>query len=73
MHATGHRDSPWSPTFLPCSIAFNDTIIPYSGYNVRCISSSGNAYPGWPQAWQLNGGFTGTVKSRMARRCGMAR
>jgi hypothetical protein len=44
-----------------CSIAFNDTIIPYSGYNVSLISSSGNAYPGWPQAWQLNGGLSGTV------------
>ncbi len=45
----------------PCTIAFNDTIIPYSGYNVSLISSSGNAYPGWPQAWQLNGGLSGTV------------
>ncbi len=45
----------------PCSIAFNDTIIPYSGYNVSLLSSSGNAYPGWPQAWQLNGGLNGTV------------
>jgi hypothetical protein len=45
----------------PCSIAFNDTIIPYSGYNVSLISSSGNAYPGWPQTWQLNGGPSGTV------------
>jgi hypothetical protein len=44
-----------------CSIAFNDTIIPYSGYNVSLTSSSGNAYPGWPQAWQLNGGLNGTV------------
>jgi hypothetical protein len=44
-----------------CSIAFNDTIIPYSGYNVSLISSNGNAYPGWPQAWQLNGGLSGTV------------
>ena len=44
-----------------CSIAFNDTIIPYSGYNVSLISSTGNAYPGWPQAWQLNGGLNGTV------------
>jgi len=44
-----------------CSIAFNDTIIPYSGYNVSLISSSGNAYPGWPQTWQLNGGPSGTV------------
>jgi hypothetical protein len=44
-----------------CSIAFNDTIIPYSGYNVSLLSSSGNAYPGWPQAWQLNGGVNGTV------------
>ena len=25
------------------------------------ISASGNAYPGWPQAWQLNGGVDGTV------------
>ena len=46
---------------MPCSIAFNDTIIPYSGYNVSLLSSSGNAYPGWPQAWQLNGGLNGTV------------
>jgi hypothetical protein len=45
----------------PCTIAFNDTIIPYTGYNVSLISSSGNAYPGWPQSWQLNGGFNGTV------------
>jgi hypothetical protein len=44
-----------------CSIAFNDTIIPYSGYNVSLISSTGNAYPGWPQTWQLNGGLSGTV------------
>jgi hypothetical protein len=44
-----------------CSLAFNDTIIPYSGYNVSLISASGNAYPGWPQAWQLNGGLSGTV------------
>jgi hypothetical protein len=44
-----------------CSIAFNDTIIPYSGYNVSLISASGNAYPGWPQAWQLNGGPSGTL------------
>lgn len=44
-----------------CSIAFNDTIIPYSGYNVSLLSSSGNAYPGWPEAWQLNGGLSGTV------------
>jgi hypothetical protein len=46
---------------LPCSIAFNDTIIPFSGYNVSLLSSNGNAYPGWPQAWQLNGGLNGTV------------
>jgi hypothetical protein len=45
----------------PCTVAFNDTIIPYSGYNVSLVSSSGNAYPGWPQAWQLNGGLNGTV------------
>jgi len=45
----------------PCTIAFNDTIIPYSGYSVSLISSSGNAYPGWPQTWQLNGGSGGTV------------
>ena len=44
-----------------CSIAFNDTIIPYSGYNVSLLSANGNAYPGWPQAWQLNGGVSGTV------------
>jgi hypothetical protein len=44
-----------------CSIAFNDTIIPYSGYNVSLLSVNGNAYPGWPQAWQLNGGAGGTV------------
>jgi uncharacterized protein (DUF2141 family) len=44
-----------------CSIAFNDTIIPYSGYNVSLLSSNGNAYPGWPQAWQLNGGVSGIV------------
>ena len=44
-----------------CSIAFNDTIIPYSGYNVSLVSVSGNAYPGWPQAWQLNGGANGIV------------
>jgi hypothetical protein len=46
---------------VPCTIAFNDTIIPYSGYNVSLVSSSGNAYPGWPQTWQLNGGPSGTV------------
>jgi hypothetical protein len=45
----------------PCSVAFNDTIIPYSGYNVSLVSSGGNPYPGWPQAWQLNGGLNGTV------------
>ena len=44
-----------------CSIAFNDTIIPYAGYNVSLLSSSGKAYPGYPQAWQLNGGASGTV------------
>lgn len=44
-----------------CSIAFNDTVIPYSGYNVTLTSADGNAYPGWPQAWQLNGGTNGTV------------
>lgn len=44
-----------------CTIAFNDTIIPYSGYNVSLLSAQGNAYPGWPQAWQLNGGLTGTI------------
>jgi hypothetical protein len=46
---------------MPCNIAFNDTIIPYSGYNVSLLSSGGNAYPGWPQAWQLNGGLNGIV------------
>lgn len=44
-----------------CSVAFNDTIIPYSGYTVSLVSASGNAYPGWPQVWQLNGGTNGTV------------
>ncbi len=44
-----------------CSIAFNDTIIPYSGYNVSLTSANGSAYPGWPQAWQFNGGTNGTV------------
>ena len=44
-----------------CSIAFSDTIIPYGGYNVSLTSSTGNAYPGWPQAWQLNGGLSGTI------------
>ena len=56
-----------APTLLPtsnttvCNMAFNDTIIPYSGYNVSLVSSGGNAYPGWPQVWQLNGGLSGTV------------
>lgn len=45
----------------PCTIAFNDTIIPYGGYNVSLTSATGNAYPGWPQAWQLNGGPSGTI------------
>jgi hypothetical protein len=45
----------------PCNLAFSDTVIPYSGYNVSLTSSSGNAYPGWPQLWQLNGGMSGTV------------
>ncbi len=45
----------------PCIIAFNDTIIPYSGYNVSLLSARGNAYPGWPQTWQLNGGINGSV------------
>ncbi len=45
----------------PCQIAFNDTVIPYSGYDVSLVSASGNAYPGWPQTWQLNGGPNGTV------------
>jgi hypothetical protein len=44
-----------------CSIAFNDQIIPYTGYSVSLTSSTGNAYPGWPQAWQLNGGSSGTI------------
>jgi hypothetical protein len=44
-----------------CSIAFNDTIIPYSGYKVSLTSSGGDAYPGYPQMWQLNGGLNGTV------------
>lgn len=44
-----------------CSIAFNDTIIPYQGYNVSLTSANGNAYPGWPQSWQLNGGPAGTI------------
>lgn len=44
-----------------CSIAFNDTIIPYTGYDVSLLSSTGAAYPGWPQAWQLNGGLNGVV------------
>lgn len=44
-----------------CSIAFNDTIIPYTGYDVSLTSANGNSYPGWPQAWQLNGGANGTV------------
>lgn len=44
-----------------CSIAFNDTIIPYTGYSVALTSSTGNAYPGWPQSWQLNGGPSGTI------------
>jgi hypothetical protein len=44
-----------------CTLAFNDTIIPYSGYSVALLSNSGNAYPGWPQQWQLNGGPSGTV------------
>ena len=44
-----------------CTIAFNDTIIPFSGYTVSLTSSTGNAYPGWPQSWQLNGGATGTI------------
>jgi hypothetical protein len=44
-----------------CHIAFNDTIIPYSGYKVSLTSTAGNAYPGFPQNWQLNGGLNGTV------------
>jgi hypothetical protein len=44
-----------------CSLAFNDTIIPFSGYNVTLTSANGNAYPGWPQEWQLNGGTNGTI------------
>jgi hypothetical protein len=53
--------APVTANLTACSIAFNDTIIPYGGYNVSLISASGNAYPGWPQAWQLNGGNNGTV------------
>ncbi len=44
-----------------CSIAFNDTIIPHAGYKVSLLSSTGQAYPGFPQQWQLNGGANGTV------------
>jgi hypothetical protein len=44
-----------------CLIAFNDTIIPYVGYNVSLTSSNGQAYPGFPQAWQMNGGPSGTI------------
>lgn len=44
-----------------CTVAFNDTIIPFSGYDVSLTSSSGSTYPGWPQAWQLNGGPNGVV------------
>jgi hypothetical protein len=57
---TSGAATPSSNTSI-CSVAFNDTIIPYSGYNVSLISLTGNAYPGWPQAWQLNGGLNGTV------------
>ena len=44
-----------------CQITFNDTIIPYTGYKVSLLSSTGGAFPGWPQQWQLNGGPSGTV------------
>lgn len=44
-----------------CTVAFNDTIIPYAGYNVSLTSATSAAYPGWPQAWQLNGGLNGTI------------
>lgn len=44
-----------------CSIMFNDAIIPYVGYNVSLVSSNGQAYPGFPQVWQLNGGASGTI------------
>lgn len=53
--------TPPTANSAPCTIAFNDTIIPYGGYNVSLTSSTGNAYPGWPQAWQANGGANGTI------------
>lgn len=58
--ATGTA-SPLGVNLTLCQIAFNDTIIPYQGYNVSLTSATGNAYPGWPQAWILNGGPSGTV------------
>ena len=58
---TGNGLAVPSANNTPCQIAFNDTVIPYSGYDVSLVSASGNAYPGWPQTWQLNGGPGGTV------------
>lgn len=53
--------SPLTVNSTVCNIAFNDTISPYQGYSVSLTSANGNAYPGWPQSWQLNGGQAGTV------------
>jgi hypothetical protein len=53
--------SPPASNNTVCQIAFNDTIIPFTGYTVSLISSGGNAYPGYPQSWQLSGGLAGTV------------
>lgn len=53
--------APPSTNSSVCMLAFNDTIIPFTGYNVSLLSAQGNAYPGWPQAWQTNGGLAGTI------------
>jgi hypothetical protein len=58
---TGVVAAPPSTNNTISHIAFNDTIIPYSGYKVSLTSTAGNAYPGFPQNWQLNGGLNGTV------------
>lgn len=57
----GSGTAPPTSNTSTCQIAFNDQIIPYMGYGVSLISASGNAYPGWPQSWQLNGGASGTI------------
>ena len=59
---SGAGASPLTTNTTPCTLKFQDELIPTgTWYNASIVDAGGNTLPGFPQRWQLWGGANGTV------------